>query len=124
MRRASRCFQFNASLTIIATSMLALLVLLLLCTPPMHAHLQQNKNYDYLLLVQSWPSSSYCTVNRPTCELADHVTYFTIHGMWPNRFDGTWYAELNFYCLILIIINLCVLLLLLLFKKGHSTAPT
>lgn len=59
--------------------------------------LQQDKtSFDYLLFVQSWPAAANCAPS-PTgkCELADYVSYFVVHGLWPNRFDGSWPAYCN-----------------------------
>eukprot|EP01121_Diplochlamys_sp_Union-15-3_P004006 TRINITY_DN1396_c0_g2_i3.p1 TRINITY_DN1396_c0_g2~~TRINITY_DN1396_c0_g2_i3.p1 ORF type:complete len:207 (+),score=26.77 TRINITY_DN1396_c0_g2_i3:44-664(+) len=42
----------------------------------------QNYSWDYLLFVQQWPGtvcSGHCT-----------PTDWTIHGLWPNRNDGSW----------------------------------
>ncbi|GIL83093.1 hypothetical protein Vretimale_11413 [Volvox reticuliferus] len=45
-------------------------------------------DFDYFLLVRQWPGS-YCS--KHDCPLLrDRGFHFTIHGLWPNRNDGTW----------------------------------
>eukprot|EP01120_Amphizonella_sp_Union-15-10_P015457 TRINITY_DN7962_c0_g1_i1.p1 TRINITY_DN7962_c0_g1~~TRINITY_DN7962_c0_g1_i1.p1 ORF type:complete len:224 (-),score=31.15 TRINITY_DN7962_c0_g1_i1:118-756(-) len=44
----------------------------------------QNNNWDYLLFVQQWPGT-FCTGSCPVS-----VSFWTIHGLWPNRNDGSW----------------------------------
>eukprot|EP01122_Echinamoeba_exundans_P000171 TRINITY_DN1014_c0_g1_i1.p1 TRINITY_DN1014_c0_g1~~TRINITY_DN1014_c0_g1_i1.p1 ORF type:complete len:232 (+),score=52.65 TRINITY_DN1014_c0_g1_i1:211-906(+) len=47
-----------------------------------------NFNWDYFLLMQQWPgtecNTSHCLPN------ADNYNYWTLHGLWPQRNDGSW----------------------------------
>jgi len=47
----------------------------------------QNNSWDYLLLVQLWPGT-VCSDSQ--CDEPTTANYFTLHGLWPNRDDGTW----------------------------------
>lgn len=43
-----------------------------------------NNSWDYFLLVREW-----CGTMSPG-PLPSYVNTFTLHGMWPNRLDGSW----------------------------------
>lgn len=44
---------------------------------------QSNNNWDFFLFVQEWPGS--WSSSPPAC-----VSGFTIHGLWPERNDGSY----------------------------------
>jgi len=44
-----------------------------------------DNSWDYLLLVTRWPGTIGYGVSLPS-----NVTYFTLHGVWPTRNDGSW----------------------------------
>jgi ribonuclease T2 len=43
-----------------------------------------NNNWDYFLLVREWPGT------MTPGPLPTFVDTFTLHGLWPNRNDGSW----------------------------------
>ncbi|GIL83126.1 hypothetical protein Vretifemale_11941 [Volvox reticuliferus] len=46
------------------------------------------RDFDYFMFVRQWPGS-FCS--KHACPLvSNHGFHFTIHGLWPNRKDGTW----------------------------------
>jgi len=58
------------------------------CTDTQPCPSSSSPNFDYFLLVQDWPGSW----ENPA---PNYVTDFTLHGLWPNRDDGTWPACCN-----------------------------
>jgi ribonuclease T2 len=51
-------------------------------------------SWDYLLLVQQWSPGVCLTDTRP-CIIPTYVDYWTIHGLWANRYDGSYPAFCN-----------------------------
>ena len=47
----------------------------------------KNNNYSYFLFTNFWPPACH-PQNRPS--LPPPVNRFTVHGIWPERADGTW----------------------------------
>lgn len=45
-----------------------------------------SSDYDFFYFVQQWPST-FC--HHTSCHRAP-PPYFTIHGLWPDRFDGSY----------------------------------
>jgi len=54
---------------------------------------QSSKTWDYYLWVVSWPTSS-CAI-ASTCSIPSYVNFWTIHGLWPENYDGTYPANCN-----------------------------
>jgi ribonuclease T2 len=48
----------------------------------------QNNNWDFLELVSQWPGSS--CLNRKCNFNINEIHWWTLHGLWPLRNDGTW----------------------------------
>eukprot|EP01117_Protostelium_nocturnum_P001760 TRINITY_DN1217_c0_g1_i1.p1 TRINITY_DN1217_c0_g1~~TRINITY_DN1217_c0_g1_i1.p1 ORF type:complete len:229 (+),score=64.99 TRINITY_DN1217_c0_g1_i1:29-715(+) len=66
----------------------ACLVAVASAIPPRHSeeiNKSGNVTWDYLMYVARWPG----TVARGQ-SLPAFVNSFTLHGMWPQRYDGSW----------------------------------
>ncbi|KAI5679023.1 hypothetical protein M9H77_09973 [Catharanthus roseus] len=50
-----------------------------------------SQDFDFFYFVQEWPAS-YCDTKRSCCypKTGKPAQDFTIHGLWPNRYDGSW----------------------------------
>ncbi|XP_027097294.1 intracellular ribonuclease LX-like [Coffea arabica] len=50
-----------------------------------------QNDFDFFYLVQQWPAS-YCDTKRSCCypTTGKPAEDFSIHGLWPNRNDGSW----------------------------------
>ncbi len=44
----------------------------------------ENNDWDYFLLVREWPGT------MTPGALPSYINTFTLHGLWPNRNDGSW----------------------------------
>ncbi|XP_024363792.2 ribonuclease 1 [Physcomitrium patens] len=57
------------------------------------ARRQKDNSFDFLFFVQQWPGS-YCDSRQGCCfpVTGEPGPYFGIHGLWPNRDDGTYPA--------------------------------
>lgn len=64
------------------------LLLILQCTTVLCA---SARDFDFFYFVQQWPAS-YCDTKRSCCypTTGKPAEDFSIHGLWPNRDDGTW----------------------------------
>lgn len=53
-----------------------------------------NKSFDFFYFVQQWPGS-FCDTSKGCCfpVTGEPGAEFGIHGLWPNRNDGTWPAS-------------------------------
>ncbi|CAI9096594.1 OLC1v1032779C2 [Oldenlandia corymbosa var. corymbosa] len=53
--------------------------------------LARDDDFDFFYLVQQWPAS-YCDTKRSCCypTTGKPAEDFSIHGLWPNRNDGSW----------------------------------
>jgi ribonuclease T2 len=49
----------------------------------------KNKDFDYFLLALSWPGS-ICRSLHPCHIPAGQTDNFTMHGLWPDNFDGSY----------------------------------
>eukprot|EP00882_Tetradesmus_deserticola_P005671 GHRQ01005971.1.p1 GENE.GHRQ01005971.1~~GHRQ01005971.1.p1 ORF type:complete len:293 (+),score=53.38 GHRQ01005971.1:302-1180(+) len=69
-------------------SALVLFATVLATSATLQADTNLNTDFDYFYLVRQWPATfcndHYCT-HRPPKKYA-----FTVHGLWPQRRDGTW----------------------------------
>eukprot|EP01134_Creolimax_fragrantissima_P001503 CFRG1503T1 len=45
-------------------------------------------SWDYMLLVMTWPET-FCEETY-SCRIPTKVKGFSLHGLWPERLDGTW----------------------------------
>ncbi|KAL3501421.1 hypothetical protein ACH5RR_035870 [Cinchona calisaya] len=63
--------------------LLVLLCLTVLCVA--------QDDFDFFYFVQQWPAS-YCDTKRSCCypTTGKPAEDFSIHGLWPNRNDGSW----------------------------------
>ncbi|KAG0614693.1 hypothetical protein M758_6G196200 [Ceratodon purpureus] len=56
------------------------------------ARKEKDNSFDYFFFVQQWPGS-YCDAKGKKCcfpVTGDPGPYFGIHGLWPNRNDGSY----------------------------------
>eukprot|EP01130_Rhizamoeba_saxonica_P006680 TRINITY_DN2663_c0_g1_i1.p1 TRINITY_DN2663_c0_g1~~TRINITY_DN2663_c0_g1_i1.p1 ORF type:complete len:254 (-),score=35.29 TRINITY_DN2663_c0_g1_i1:291-974(-) len=68
---------------------IALIAIFAMCEMTL-AKKKGGDNYDYLLFVQEWPST-LCNYGSKSClKNAVGVDFFTVHGLWPERNDGSW----------------------------------
>jgi len=51
---------------------------------------EMDNSWDYILYVSRWPGT--VSQNNP---LPDNVTSFTLHGIWPQRNDGSYPQDCN-----------------------------
>ncbi|XP_003574555.3 ribonuclease 1 [Brachypodium distachyon] len=74
-------------------SLAVLLVLTIGCAAPALAAAQ---DYDFFFLVLQWPGS-YCDTKKSCCypKSGKPAADFGIHGLWPNRDDGTYPQDCN-----------------------------
>ncbi|KAG6551919.1 hypothetical protein Mapa_006536 [Marchantia paleacea] len=51
----------------------------------------QLVDFDYFYFVVQWPGS-YCDLQKACCypRAGKPAANFSIHGLWPNYYDGTW----------------------------------
>ncbi|KAL3511118.1 hypothetical protein ACH5RR_030519 [Cinchona calisaya] len=56
----------------------------------------QDDSFDFFYFVQQWPAS-YCDTKRSCCypTTGKPAEDFSIHGLWPNRDDGSWPSNCN-----------------------------
>lgn len=61
------------------------------CRRSQSSHRKNDSRFDYFLFVQQWPGS-YCDTKKGCCfpESGEPGPAFGIHGLWPNRNDGTY----------------------------------
>eukprot|EP00199_Chlamydomonas_sp_CCMP681_P001946 CAMPEP_0119107044 /NCGR_PEP_ID=MMETSP1180-20130426/7917_1 /TAXON_ID=3052 ORGANISM="Chlamydomonas cf sp, Strain CCMP681" /NCGR_SAMPLE_ID=MMETSP1180 /ASSEMBLY_ACC=CAM_ASM_000741 /LENGTH=350 /DNA_ID=CAMNT_0007092473 /DNA_START=40 /DNA_END=1092 /DNA_ORIENTATION=+ len=48
-----------------------------------------DTSFDFFLLVRQWPGT-FCSNHACSALLHRDWYRFTLHGLWPNRLDGTW----------------------------------
>jgi len=53
---------------------------------------EHNNSWDLLGITLNWPETSCRQMNRThhRCHESSSLHGWTIHGLWPNRFDGSW----------------------------------
>ena len=54
-----------------------------------HDDQQGDDSFDYYMLAMNWPGS-VCESLKPCHGVSSEYNYFTIHGLWPNRDDGSY----------------------------------
>lgn len=52
-----------------------------------------DESADMFLLATEWPQTA-CLMHSGGCSIADNVTTFTVHGLWPDNYSG----DDPFYC--------------------------
>eukprot|EP00692_Jakoba_bahamiensis_P001703 EC685464.1.p1 GENE.EC685464.1~~EC685464.1.p1 ORF type:complete len:184 (+),score=47.14 EC685464.1:26-577(+) len=74
----------------ISVACVAVLVLTLAVVTP--TTVRADNSWDYLMLVARWPGT-VCMDHPSGCSIPSNVTTFNIHGMWPQRNDGSYPAD-------------------------------
>ncbi len=59
-----------------------------------------STNWDYFLLVREWPGT------MTPGPLPSYIDTFTLHGLWPNRNDGSWPQCCNNRCVLVFFVSL------------------
>jgi len=52
-------------------------------------NVSQAGTWDFLLLVQQWPGGVCLTEKEQRCEVPATIDHWTMHGLWPDSFDGS-----------------------------------
>jgi ribonuclease I len=73
----------------LAVALVAVLVVMS-CLAPNSGAEAQSTSWDFLLLVQQWGPGVCATSRGKQCVIPSYVRYWTLHGMWPNNFDGSY----------------------------------
>jgi ribonuclease I len=73
----------------LAVALVAVLVVMS-CFAPNSGAQAQSTSWDFLLLVQQWAPGVCATSRGKQCVIPSYVRYWTLHGMWPNNYDGTY----------------------------------
>jgi ribonuclease T2 len=73
----------------LAVALVAVLVVMS-CFAPNSGAQAQSTSWEFLLLVQQWGPGVCATSRGKQCVIPSYVQYWTLHGMWPNNFDGSY----------------------------------